>query len=598
MLRKFQFVVLLMVMTTLVLLIGPAAAQNVPPRPASTPCAPGASYDPACDVDHDGDVDVLDIQLAAGQRALRLEPIASPPDGAPTGGDASPNVIGGHADNAVTTYVQGAAIGGGGSDGWGHQVLDDFGVIGGGFHNRAGDGAGLLSDRAYATVGGGADNWASGWGATVGGGTWNAAHATNATVAGGEYNLASVGWATVGGGYLNQASNNSATVGGGANNQASGNNAAVGGGANNAASGFSAVVAGGYLNQANGDYATVAGGYDNAASGSYSFAAGRRAQANHHGAFVWADSAAAEFASTASSQFLVRAAGGVGINTNAPNAALAVDGGNSVTRIAVNSNSPTANAGLLLRQDGVNRWAIATVSGDGDLSFFREGVGGGSRVFIDGGGVNAGYVGMGNAAPQYPLHMASGAYVTTGGVWTNASSRALKANFAAVDRAALLQTLATLPIATWSYRAEGAGVRHLGPTAEDFYAAFGLGDGGAAIGTVDADGVALAAAQALYQLTQAQQAELAAQQARIERLEARLAAGAPPVQPGGIPWLILLRRVPAGWFHNSSTASGRNARPGSPRDRWRRLSKGAQILTNDVSCIEYDDIQHKPYMRQ
>jgi hypothetical protein len=121
--------------------------------------------------------------------------------------------------------------------------------------------------------------------------------------------------------------------------------------------------------------------------------------------------------------------------------------------------------------------------------------------------------------------------------------------------------------------------------------------------------VALAAAQALYQLAQAQQAELAAQQARIERLEARLAAGAPPVQPGGIPWLILatalaadlawgLRRVPAGWFHNSSTASGRNARPGSPRDRWRRLSKGAQILTNDVSCIEYDDIQHKPYMRQ
>jgi hypothetical protein len=171
-------------------------------------------------------------------------------------------------------------------------------------------------------------------------------------------------------------------------------------------------------------------------------------------------------------------------------------------------------------------------------------------------------------------------------VWTNASSRALKADFAAVDRAALLQTLATLPIATWSYRAEGSGVRHLGPTAEDFYAAFGLGDGGAAIGTVDADGVALAAAQALYQLAQVQQAELAAQQARIDQLEERLAAGTPTVQSRGMPWLILatalaaglawgLRRVPAGWFHNSSTASGRNARPGSPRDRWRRLSKGA-----------------------
>ncbi|MCA9870977.1 MAG: hypothetical protein KC487_11460, partial [Anaerolineae bacterium] len=29
-------------------------------------CSPGAVYDPACDVDHDGDVDVIDIQLAAG----------------------------------------------------------------------------------------------------------------------------------------------------------------------------------------------------------------------------------------------------------------------------------------------------------------------------------------------------------------------------------------------------------------------------------------------------------------------------------------------------------------------------------------------------
>ncbi len=42
-------------------------------------------------------------------------------------------------------------------------------------------------------------------------------------------------------------------------------------------------------------------------------------------------------------------------------------------------------------------------------------------------------------------------------------------------------------------------MRHLGPTAEDFYAAFGLGSD-AGIGTVDADGVALATIQALYQL--------------------------------------------------------------------------------------------------
>jgi hypothetical protein len=593
-----------------------AAAAMLPAAaaPLAGPCAPGAVYDPACDVDQDGDVDVLDIQLAAGhwnqagtwtggdywsltgnagttagthflgtsdlealelrvagQRALRLEPIASPPDGVPTGGDASPNVIGGHSDNVVTTYVQGAAIGGGGSAGFGHQVYDDFGVIGGGQGNQAGDGLGTQRDRAYATVGGGLYNWAAGdaavvaggrentawatyatvgggflnqassYSAAVAGGASNQAGAAYATVAGGSDNVASAGWATVGGGrsntagdgdyamvgggYDNQASGLFTAVAGGLNNAASGDSATVAGGVNNTASGDSATVAGGAANTASGDYATVAGGASNRAGANYSLAAGRRAKADHAGAFVWADSTDADFVSTADNQFLLRASGGVGVNTNAPNAALAVDGGNSVARIAVNSNSPTANAGLALRQDGVSRWSLATVSADGDLTFFREGAGGGSRLFIDGGGANAGYVGIGNSAPQYPLHMASGAYVTAGGVWTNASSRQLKTGFAPVDQVALLQALASLPIETWSYRAEGSGVRHLGPVAEDFYAAFGLGSNeAAAIGTVDADGVALATIQALYQIILEQQAQLATQQQRIEVLNARLAA--------------------------------------------------------------------------
>lgn len=34
--------------------------------PLVGPCAAGGAYDPACDVDHDGDVDIFDIQLTAG----------------------------------------------------------------------------------------------------------------------------------------------------------------------------------------------------------------------------------------------------------------------------------------------------------------------------------------------------------------------------------------------------------------------------------------------------------------------------------------------------------------------------------------------------
>ncbi len=48
-------------------LLFPGAAVAAPDdSPQSAPCAPGAVYDPACDVDHDGDVDIFDIQLAAG----------------------------------------------------------------------------------------------------------------------------------------------------------------------------------------------------------------------------------------------------------------------------------------------------------------------------------------------------------------------------------------------------------------------------------------------------------------------------------------------------------------------------------------------------
>ena len=84
---------------------------------------------------------------------------------------------------------------------------------------------------------------------------------------------------------------------------------------------------------------------------------------------------------------------------------------------------------------------------------------------------------------------------------------------------AVLATLGTLPIATWTYDAE-PGVRHLGPTSQDFAAAFGLGGTDEAIATVDADGVALAALQALLARVEALEARVAAQDAEIERLRA------------------------------------------------------------------------------
>ena len=54
------------------------------------------------------------------------------------------------------------------------------------------------------------------------------------------------------------------------------------------------------------------------------------------------------------------------------------------------------------------------------------------------------------------------------------------------------------PMQTWKYKAETGSVRHLGPMAQDFRAAFALGQDDKHISTVDEGGVALAAVQELY----------------------------------------------------------------------------------------------------
>jgi hypothetical protein len=206
-------------------------------------------------------------------------------------------------------------------------------VVSGGTSNTASAldavvGGGVLSTAsAYsATVAGGSVNTASGIGATVSGGHLNAASGGEATVGGGTVNKASHIDATVSGGNTNTASGFQSTVGGGSLNIASSVAATVGGGNSNTAGNFYATVGGGSANAANGNYSTVPGGSANRAAGSFSLAAGQQANANHNGTFVWADSENTDFASTGDNQFLIRAAGGVGIGTASPGAALDVNG--------------------------------------------------------------------------------------------------------------------------------------------------------------------------------------------------------------------------------------------------------------------------------
>ncbi len=154
---------------------------------------------------------------------------------------------------------------------------------------------------------------------------------------------------------------------------------------------------------------------------------------------------------------------------------------------------------------------------------------------------STGNVGIGTTTPTHPLEMASGAFVTTGGVWTNASDRNVKENFVPVQPAAILEKIDALPLTEWNYKNEDSSVRHIGPVAQDFYSLFGLGNSSTTISTIDPSGVALAGIQALDAKGGQQDGEIAALkqelkaktdqirtlQERLARLESLLEQAAP-----------------------------------------------------------------------
>jgi hypothetical protein len=330
---------------------------------------------------------------ASGERVMHFEPTTG-----------TPNLIGGNAANSVVGGVRGATIAGGGAVtatepiadvDYPNRVTDDYGMVGGGLGNRAGNDGGNTSDAIFATVAGGAINMASAVGATVGGGESNTANGAFGTIAGGGVNTA-------------------------------GEYASVGGGGTNSAEGIGSAIPGGHANLA---------------SGSYSFAAGIRANAAHDGCFIWGDSSAplSYTSCFANNEFVARSLGGFYFWT----------------------------------------------SGSDDNSY-------------------------------------AGARLAPGtGAWAAYSDRNGKHAVEPVDPGDVLARVVAMPIATWQWTAEPGRIRHMGPMAQDFKAAFGLGDTDKQIVTVDADGVALAAIQGLNTKLEAVRA---AKDAEIADLRAELAS--------------------------------------------------------------------------
>ena len=364
-----------------------------------------------------------------------------------------------------------------------------------------------IGSGLYATVGGGDDNSAIlNYYTTVSGGVANLAEQYCATVGGGFYNTNAGEFSTIAGGADNFVNNRSSTIAGGEDNTADNEDAAVAGGSQNTASGYIATVGGGTGNTASGSYSTVPGGSDNNALGDFSFAAGQNASAYFNGSFVWADdSTSTIFSDTAANQFCIRSAGGVFVN---------VSGSYGLNPAALKVSSTSANGvGLYIAEGSTDAGLVIANTGSGDILKGFSGGTGGNLVF----------------------EVKNNGTVNVNGVALT-SDRNAKENFAAVDSEGVLAKVTALPITEWNYKFNSSEVRHVGPVAQDFHAAFGLdGPDDKHISVVDEGGVALAAIQGLNQKLEARLREndavIQSLEQRLERLEKMMSTGAPGAQP-------------------------------------------------------------------
>jgi len=271
-------------------------------------------------------------------------------------------------------------------------------------------------------------------------------------------------YATDSGGVSNTTSGDYGTVGGGGFNSASGDSSTVGGGAQNVASGTYGTVGGGRVNFASGGFGFVGGGEGNVASGDSSTVGGGGSN-------------------TASGRFSTVVGGALNLAGGNFSAAAGFRAKAYVDGSFVFSDSTDADFSSGLP----NEFLVGATGGIGMYT---------ARNYTTGCHINAG-----------------------GGSWACSSSRDVKRDFTDVDTEEVLRKAVSLPLMSWRYMNEAEAIRHVGPMAQDFRAAFGLGEDDKHISAVDAEGIALAAIQGLHKHVEEKDALIAAQSGKISALE-------------------------------------------------------------------------------
>lgn len=292
-------------------------------------------------------------------------------------------------------------------------------------------------------------------------------------------------------------------------------------------------------NSFNNYYATSLS-FSDGATGQYSLAAGYHGKTNFEGSFDWGPEfgTLGQIADTANEQFIINAPHGVGINT-----ATAADGTplRDELTIAPSPDLPAANSDFTMLGDQSFNYKGFNFNVQANGFYQMNGLYfDGTTLFYD----SLLYVNHIHSTPGYgefnfngansfnPITVGTntsngnGAFLSSTGVWTNASSRTWKDAFAAIDPGAVLEKLVAMPVQTWFYKDKHEDGQHMGPVAEDFAAAFGLGSNEKYIGSVDESGVAIAAIQGLNKKVESDNAALKHENAelrsRLDALSSRL----------------------------------------------------------------------------
>ncbi len=163
---------------------------------------------------------------------------------------------------------------------------------------------------------------------------------------------------------------------------------------------------------------------------------------------------------------------------------------------------PEGLAGL-----GADRFVITRPgSGGGEFNIFRNG-----RII------------MGRPGGGNKFDLSTSGNLTIAGTLTENSDVNAKQDIEPVDGEAILNQVASLPVSTWTYKADETGARHVGPMAQDFHAAFGFGANDTTLAPRDVAGVSLAAVKELEAVVRERENKIAALESRLAVLESLVA---------------------------------------------------------------------------